>query len=131
MYNCTDISFTSRRILLLSLYTNLDFREMQLAKMLNSVIFLSILGEGVGAKKEEGSRDVRENRTDSVTLENERKEFFRDRSTEEDLVAVEDRERAERSLIGACINISNKVQYQNQYPSINIKISIVVQYQYK
>ena len=71
--------------------------------MLNSVICLSIsiLGEGVEARKNEGSIAARENRTESVILEKERKDFFRDRSTEEDFVGEEEKERAERSLIGA------------------------------
>ena len=53
------------------------------------------------ARKNEGSIAARENRTESVILEKERKDFFRDRSTEEDFVGEEEKERAERSLIGA------------------------------
>ena len=99
--------------LFVSLNRSLDFREMQLAKMLNSVIYLSIsiLGEGVGAREEKGGREARENRTESVILEKERKDFFRDGSTKEDFVGEEEKERAERSLIGA-----NKIA--------NIEISI-------
>ena len=90
--------------------------------MLNSVIFLSIMGEGVDAKKEEGGREAAmgENQIKSATLEKEMKDFFRDGTTEEDLVLEEERERAERSLIGGCIN----VQYPNiQYPVSKYPVS--------
>ena len=55
----------------------------------------------MGAREEKGGREARENRAESVILEKERKDFFQDGTTEENLIAVEERERAERSLIGA------------------------------
>ena len=82
-----------------------------MTKVLNSAIFLSMMGkrvaasmmgEGVGARKEDrAARDL--NRTKSATLQKKTKEFFGDEP-----VAVEERNRAERSLIGASVN----AQYQ-------------------
>ena len=92
---------------------------MQVTKMLNSAILLSVMGEGVGARKED--RAARENRTESVTLETKTKVFFGDEP-----VAVEEKDRAERSLIGASVNVQYRVysiNVQYQYQSI--------QYQYK
>ena len=79
-----------------------------MTKMFNSAIFLSVMGEGVGARKED-----RAARTESVTLEKKTNAFFGDES-----VAVEEKDRAERSLIGASVNVQYRVY------SINYTVSI-------
>ena len=79
-----------------------------MTKMLNSAILLSVMGEGVGARKED-----RAARTESVTLEKKTNAFFGDES-----VAVEEKDRAERSLIGASVNVQYRVY------SINYTVSI-------
>ena len=61
--------------------------NMELTRLLNSIIFLSMVGKGVGARKE---------KEESETFESE---IFQDGLTEEENT-WEERKRAERSLIG-------------------------------
>ena len=60
---------------------------MELTRLLNSIIFLSMVGRGVGAKKEKEESEIFES------------EIFQDGLTEEENT-WEERKRAERSLIG-------------------------------